>query len=219
MFNKNIISLLLYSLHFILLKIKVYGNNKLYIYKDVILWKSNIKVKGKKNSIDLRKSATLKRTKITIHGNNNLVIIGENVKVYENCEFLIEGDNCVINIGNKTTIGSANIFCGEGNSSISIDEDCILSRDVSINTSDFHSIIDIKLNKRINRPKNILIGNHVWIGFNTTITKGTILNKNSIVASRAVVGGKKFPSNVILGGIPSKVIKENITWDREKLPY
>lgn len=166
---KKLTSFLLLAQHYILLKIKVYGNNKLDISKDTILWKSNIKVVGKNNIINIGKAVVLKHTKIKIQGENNKIIIGENVRIYENCEFLIEGDNCEINIGQKTTIGSANIFCGEGNSSISIGENCMLSREVSMNTSDFHSIIDVSTNSRINPPKNIIIGDHVWIGFNTTI--------------------------------------------------
>jgi acetyltransferase-like isoleucine patch superfamily enzyme len=219
MFNKNFISLILYSLHFIFLKIKVFGSNTLFVYKNVILWKSNIEVNGKNNSIKLRNSAILKHTKITVNGNNNHIIIDENVRVYENCEFLIEGDNCEIYVGKKTTIGSASIFCGEGNTSISIGEDCMLSREVSMNTSDFHSIIDKNTNLRINIPQNIIIHDNVWIGFNTRINKGAVIGEHSVVATAAIVPGKHYHSNVILAGIPAKIIKENITWSREKLPF
>jgi acetyltransferase-like isoleucine patch superfamily enzyme len=88
-----------------------------------------------------------------------------------------------------------------------------------MNTSDFHSIIDKNTNLRINIPQNIIIEDDVWIGFNARINKGAVIGKDSVVATAAIVPGKNFPSNVILAGIPAKIIKENITWCREKLPY
>jgi acetyltransferase-like isoleucine patch superfamily enzyme len=90
----------------------------------------------------------------------------DGVRIYDGCEFLIEGDNCSIFMGSKTTIGSATIFCGESNTSISIGDNCLLSRSINIDTSDFHSIVDLESKKRINLPKNVIIGNNVWIGFN-----------------------------------------------------
>lgn len=180
---------------------------------------SRIIIKGQDNHIILGDDVKIANTKISIFGSNNRLHLQDGVKIYEECEFLIEGNNCEIFIGNKTTIGSANIFCGESNTKILIGENCMLSRSINIDTSDFHSIIDLISRKRINPPKNVLIGNKVWIGFNTTISKGAIIGQNSIIASRALVGGKEFPSNVIVAGIPAKIIKENITWSRDKLPY
>jgi acetyltransferase-like isoleucine patch superfamily enzyme len=95
----------------------------------------------------------------------------------------------------------------------------MLSREVNMNTSDFHSIIDKNTNLRINIPQNIIIHDNVWIGFNTRINKGAVIGEHSVVATAAIVPGKHYHSNVILAGVPAKIIKENITWSREKLPF
>lgn len=138
---------------------------------------------------------------------------------YENGWLCIEGDNCSITIGHKTTIGSADIFCGESNTKIEIGEDCMFSRDIRMNTSDFHSIISTETGKRINPPQDIKIENHVWVGNNAFIGKGSVIRKNTVVASRAYLSGKEYPSHTIIGGLPAKVIKEKVTWSREKLPF
>ncbi len=139
--------------------------------------------------------------------------------VYESASFELEGSNTSINIGKNTTIGSANFMIGESDTNINIGEDCMLSRNIILSTSDYHSIISLETKERINPPKNITIKNHVWIGYSAYISKGAIIGNNCIVASHAYVGGKKFKDHTILGGLPAKQLRENINWSREKLPF
>lgn len=54
--------------------------------------------------------------------------------------------------------------------------------------------------------KPVTIGDDVWIGGNSVINPGVELGDNVIVASGAVVT-KSFGSNLVIGGVPAKVIK------------
>ncbi len=55
-------------------------------------------------------------------------------------------------------------------------------------------------------PKPIIIGTGVWIGGNVSILPGVTLGDNVIVGAGAVVT-KSFPANVVIGGVPAKIIK------------
>ena len=55
--------------------------------------------------------------------------------------------------------------------------------------------------------KPVKIGNDVWIGGNATILPGVTIGNNVIVAAGAVVT-HDVPDNVIVGGVPAKVIRE-----------
>lgn len=55
--------------------------------------------------------------------------------------------------------------------------------------------------------KPITIGNDCWIGGRAVINPGVTLGDNVVVASGAVVT-KSFPSNVVLAGVPAKIIKK-----------
>jgi acetyltransferase-like isoleucine patch superfamily enzyme len=52
----------------------------------------------------------------------------------------------------------------------------------------------------------VILGSNVWIGSNVTILKNTIIGENTIIATGAVVTGV-IPSNVIIGGVPAKIIR------------
>ena len=175
------------------------------------------KTRGKNNKLEFGTGCTIRNANIKIHGDNNKIIFGNGVKVYENLKVLIEGNNHCVFIDDRTTIGSAKLQLAERNTSIDIGTDCMLSRDISFNTSDFHSIIDIKTLKRVNPCKSIKIGDHVWIGNGVYINKGAIVKSDSIVGARSVISSKEFSSNSIVGGIPARTIRENVNWDRNLL--
>lgn len=59
--------------------------------------------------------------------------------------------------------------------------------------------------------KPIIIQDNVWIGLNTIVLKGVTINQGSVIAAGSVIN-KSIPANSMAGGIPGKVIKQNIKW-------
>ncbi|MGS0525300.1 hypothetical protein ACU8V7_09025 [Zobellia nedashkovskayae] len=84
----------------------------------------------------------------------------------------------------NSTFEDTHLAVTEPSSKVTIGVDCMFANTIDIRTGDSHSIIDIKSNKRINYAKNIIIGNHVWVGAHSSILKGATIADNSIVATR-----------------------------------
>lgn len=61
-------------------------------------------------------------------------------------------------------------------------------------------------NRASTRPAPIVLGRNVWVGSNSTILQGVTIGDNSIVAAGAVVN-RDVPADVIVGGVPAKIIK------------
>lgn len=59
---------------------------------------------------------------------------------------------------------------------------------------------------------DIVIGNDVWIGYETVIMSGVTIGDGAIIASRAVVT-KDVPPYTIVGGIPAKTIRKRFPDD------
>lgn len=96
------------------------------------------------------------------------------------------------------------ITCGD---KIEIGNDCTIGRDVVIRSYDGHTIE--QKGYKISEP--IMIEDHVWIGQGAQILKGVHIGKGAIIAAGAVVT-KDVPAHTIVGGVPAKIIKENVKW-------
>lgn len=175
---------------------------------------------------------------LNIHfkGKNSVVKIYEKTN-FKNCNFSL-GNDCYIEIGktkynvsnlgistrysSRVLIGKDFSCCGcnfelhdEANSEINIGADCQFSYGINIRTSDGHTIYEVDTGKVLNVPKSrVVIGNHVWLGLNTKILKDVQIADNSIVGASSVVTKNFEEPNVILAGIPAKIVKHGVSWDR-----
>ena len=106
-----------------------------------------------------------------------------------------------ISIGKNVFINHACSFLDMGG--ITIEDEVLIGPKVNLVTENH----PIDLNDRsalITKP--ILIKRKAWIGAGATILPGVTVGENSIIAAGAVVS-KDVPHNVIVGGIPAKIIK------------
>jgi len=157
--------------------------NKLEIFGK--LRKNKIKISGDNNILYIGKNSLLRNCHISINGNNNVLYIGDNC-VVNSTSIILDNEGAEIRIGNKTSIGKAQIVSLEPYK-IEIGEDCMFSYDVEIRNTDSHKIYDKNTNKRINEGDIVSIGNHVWLGMRAIILKGVNIEDNSIVAGGSIV--------------------------------
>lgn len=61
--------------------------------------------------------------------------------------------------------------------------------------------------ERLGIGKPVNIGNDVWIGGHSTICPGVTIGSGVVVAAGSVVT-KNIPDNVVVGGVPAKIIKK-----------
>lgn len=112
-----------------------------------------------------------------------------------------------INYGKHTKIGK-NVFINFDCvfldlGGITIEDNVLIAPKVSL-LSEGHPISPDERHSLV--PKPIHIKKNAWIGANATILQGVTIGRNSVVASGSVVS-KDVPDNVIVGGIPAKIIK------------
>ncbi|WP_352422036.1 sugar O-acetyltransferase [Proteiniphilum sp.] len=124
--------------------------------------------------------------------------IDESVAVFTPL-YLNYGKN--IKIGKNVFINFDCVFLDLGG--ITIEDNVLIAPKVSL-LSEGHPLEPE--NRHALVPKPIHIKKNAWIGAGATILQGVTIGENSVVASGAVVS-KDVPDNIIVGGIPAKIIK------------
>jgi len=173
----------------------------------------------------------LRNAKIIFNGSNNVLYCEDPDIVIANCALTFNGDNSIIYLSKSRReykvnidmhhnsvvyIGKNNYFNGPLSMSTSeqkniiIGDDCLFSFGCWIRTADPHLVYDTETRKRLNHSRSVLIGDHVWLGQNAMVLKGSRIGSGAIVGAGSIVTGKVLSSNASYGGSPARLIKNGV---------
>lgn len=131
------------------------------------------------------------------------VSIGKNTRIEctGSLSYLGKGFTC----GNNCGLGTDCFYGAAGG--IEIGNDVIIGNFVSMHSENHnYSSLIIPIREQGVNHKGIKIGNNCWIGAKVTILDGVVIGDGCVIAAGAVVT-KSFPNDVVIGGIPAKIIK------------
>ena len=170
---------------------------------------------------------------IVFSGTNNILFCDGRVKLRESM-IRFEGDNSIVFLSSSSHIYRAN-FTLYNNNVLFIDEDCyfsdvlnaicseqkhiiigkecLFSFEVWVRTADPHLVYSKATNRRLNPSKSVFLGDHIWVGQNVGILKGSRVHSGCIIGGHALLPGKTIPSHCLFAGNPGQVIKEDIFWE------
>ncbi len=177
----------------------------------------------------------IKNLKIEFQGNNNYIEIREPFSIDKRCNIILGNKNKLIfgkfneisifnlELGNNNIlkIGDNNWLCNVvmwnrllKNTQIEIGNDCKFAYNVEFKATDAHIVYDINTLQHLNPPKDIVVGNHVWVGRGCFIMKGAKIPNNCIVGANSLVNKEFFEENCLIAGTPAKIIKKGVNWSR-----
>lgn len=127
------------------------------------------------------------------------------------------GRGTKIHVANHATLTLGDNFAVSASSQfncykrISFGRDIQFSWDCLVMDSDTHEILD-ETGQRCNANRDIVFGDHVWIGCRTTILKGTTIPNHCVIGAQSLLSGTKFSPNTIIAGSPAKSIRKIGNW-------
>lgn len=188
-------------------------------YKNALLKKCRMELKGSDNEIIIDRLATLNHCLIHIQGNHNRIFIGSSVFL-NYTELWIENEGNVLEIRQKTSMDGkkeypVHLAVIEGTKMI-IGEDCMFSSGVELRTGDSHSIVDSD-GKRVNASRDIVLGEHIWAGTRSLILKGTRIGSDCVIGAGSIVTGSFEEEGCAIAGNPAGVVRRQISWKRERI--
>jgi len=124
------------------------------------------------------------------------------------------GKGCRFDIGPKATAVFGTGYVNANTTFIiqhelTVGDDCSISWGCQFLDDDFHQVSYAE--KRQKEPR-IVIGDHVLIGSNVTLLKGTRIADRCVVAAGAVVASTFSTPGCLIAGNPARVIREQVTW-------
>ena len=140
------------------------------------------------------------------------ITLGDNVSIGDYSQVIVattlQDIGLGIKIGNNVGMGEFGYLGGAGG--LSIGDDCIIGQYFSCHPENhyFSDANQLIRHQGVHR-KGIEIGKNCWIGSKVTILDGVTIGDGCVVAAGAVVH-QSFPSNVVIGGVPAKVLGQRI---------
>ncbi len=197
-----------YFIYQIFSRLKMVIRGLIFLQKKVFLG-PNTKVLNKKN-FSFGKNTTIENNVVLDGYSKNKIVLGDNVKIGSYSKLLSTSHMSKYGIGmvigNNCAFGDFTHFGAPGG--IAIGNDVIAGSYVSFH-SENHVFSDTSklIREQGVTSKGISIGNNVWIGAKVSFLDGSKVGNNCVVAAGAVVNGE-FPNNVVIGGVPAKILKE-----------
>lgn len=171
-----------------------------------------VNFKGAGNTLIVKSAVRSKKLLVSFLCNNAKCVLG-NTSIDGHLGL---GEDCQITVGDGvTTTTGCYISTAEG-SKVHLGDDVMIASGVQIRSDDAHAIYDVTTGHRINDPKDIHVGNHVWIGFDALLLGGARIGDGSVIGAKSVLKDT-VPNNAIAAGSPARVVRKNIAWERPHL--
>lgn len=177
------------------------------------LTNSEIRFAGVNNVLYINGNVELKDSIVKFNGDNSIIFLCESKHPY----YL----DATVNYNNVFYMGYDNYLNGRlsvvlsEQKNIVIGNENLFSFGIWGRTADPHLVYSEETRRRINPSKSVFIGDHVWLGQNAMLLKGTRIHSGSIVGAMALTAGKEIESNTSWGGNPARQIAQGIFWHRD----
>lgn len=126
---------------------------------------------------------------------------------------ILIGYGSVLYIGENSTFSSPANFILFEEKDIFVGRYAMFAENVTISNTDGHPIFD-RDQKRINYGRDVIIGEHVWLGRGSEILKGAVVQSGATVGARSLVTSE-IPPNAICVGVPARVIAQDTYFERK----
>jgi|TARA_B100000959_G_scaffold280811_1_gene343405 maltose O-acetyltransferase len=125
----------------------------------------------------------------------------------------------LIDVGDNFILGNSSLITANSSYGIFVGNNVSIARNVLIHSAN-HSFDEINIpimQQKIISPKleynnkfySVIIKDNVWIGSQSVLLPGTVIESGCVISSGSIVSGN-FPENSLIMGNPARVIKSRI---------
>lgn len=109
-----------------------------------------------------------------------------------------------LQIGARSYVGQFCVICAREH--VTIGADCLIGEHVTIRDQDHNFGLELNTARAGFQTSAVHIGDNVWIGAKTTVTKGVTIGDNVVIGANSVVTCD-IASNSVAVGAPARIIR------------
>lgn len=158
---------------------------------------SNVDILNAKNIFIGNDIRILRYTILNLKNKNSWLKLNHGVSLDRGVDIRACGENCNIEIGQKSYLGPKVCIAGPGD--IKIGSRCLIASMVGIYASQHHHVGSSR--------KGIVIEDQCWLGTGAKVMDGVTIGHGSVIGAGAVVT-RDIPPYSIAVGVPAKVLKD-----------
>jgi len=126
------------------------------------------------------------------------------------------GQDAAIHLGDGVTMTTRCTLSAVEGATLRVGDDVMIAGDCQLRCDDGHPIFDVASERRLNPARDIVIGDHVWLGNRSMVLGGAVIEDGSVIGMASLVKGR-IPNNCIAVGAPARVVRRDIAWERPHL--
>jgi acetyltransferase-like isoleucine patch superfamily enzyme len=192
------------------------------IFSNVEAPKFNLNIHGLDNTVILNESigngfahisiqGTVRRCKVVV-GKRNHITSNLSIHFYagggrspENSQITI-GDDNIFN-GNVSIIGGTH-----NDTVVSIGNENLFADNINISGAVDHLIYDVNTKEKLSQEVGVMLEDRIWVCSEARILNKSQVSSDTIVAARALVNKEFKQNNVLISGVPARVVRSNVMW-------
>lgn len=178
--------------------------------------KVKIKFTGSNNRLVVDAGARIGELIIDFDCDNGRVQIGKGLGGPPVRAAIRVGQDSTVTLGDGVSMTTVCAMSATEGSAISIGRDVMFASENQVRADDGHPIFDVRTGRRVNVSRSITVGDHVWLGRGAVVLGGASIGQGSVVGYGSIVT-KAIPNNCIAAGVPAKVVRRDIAWERPHL--
>ena len=175
-----------------------------------------VKFTGSNNTLTIDPRARIESLIVDFDCDNGVLRIGGNDGAPPLRAAIRVGQDSVVSIGRNVSMTSVCAMSATEGAHITIGDDVMFASENQVRADDGHPIFDVRTGLRANPARSITIGAHVWLGRAAVVLGGAKIGSGSVIGYGSIVT-KSVPNNCIAAGVPAKIVRRDIAWERPHL--
>lgn len=169
---------------------------------------------GDNNIIQIFEPYNFTNFTIRINGSENKIEIGKNAIISNSTvDMGVSMVRRTVKIGEFCRLTDSILSLPETDDLLTIGNHCVIKQKNHIRCDDGHTIFDIDSGEVINRGGKVILGDNVFVGQHSYIGKNVVISNNVVIMPCSVVTKGVEKSNIMAGGNPAKIVRENISFE------